>query len=208
MMSHVIDTPSLILASASPRRRYLLERAGLRFRVEPSGIDEGAVPLSEPDTYVAAQARAKALDVARHHPADWVIAADTVVVVDGTILGKPVSQSDAYRTLRRLSGKVHHVYTGTVICCLEADHLFPQTVRTAVQFKTLSDEEIAWYIDTGEPFDKAGAYAIQGIGTFLVKSINGSFTNVVGLPVCEVLEYLIKMGIAHLRRSGAPDPPK
>jgi len=182
----------IILASQSPRRRHLLERAGLRFTVIPSEFDEAAVSASTPDDYVRILAEEKARDIGRKHPDAWVIAADTVVVVDGRILGKPASTPQARDMLRRLSGRTHQVLTGYCICQVSGARMFADTVRTDVLFKTLSEEEIEWYIQTGEPFDKAGAYAIQGIGTFLVKRINGSYTNVVGLPVCEVIEILIR----------------
>jgi septum formation protein len=182
----------IILASQSPRRRYLLERAGLRFTVIPSQIDETSVSAAIPDDYVRGLAVAKAKDIACKHPESWVIGADTVVVTDRRILGKPASNAQARDMLRRLSGRTHQVLTGYCICRMSDERVFADTVRTDVLFKTLSNEEIEWYIQTGEPFDKAGAYAIQGIGTFLVKSINGSYTNVVGLPVCEVLEFLIR----------------
>jgi septum formation protein len=182
----------IILASQSPRRRYLLERAGLQFAVIPSRLDEASVTAASPDDYVRELAQAKAMDVARMHPESWVIGADTVVVADGCILGKPASTAQARDMLRRLSGRMHQVLTGFCICRLSGGRLFADVVRTDVLFKTLTDDEIEWYIQTGEPFDKAGAYAIQGIGTFLVKRINGSYTNVVGLPVCEVVEILIR----------------
>jgi len=182
----------IILASQSPRRRYLLERAGLRFAVMPSRLDEASVTAATPDDYVRELAQAKAMDIARMHPESWVIGADTVVVADGRILGKPASTAQARDMLRRLSGRMHQVLTGFCICRLSGERVFTDVVRTDVLFKTLTDDEIEWYIQTGEPFDKAGAYAIQGIGTFLVKRINGSYTNVVGLPVCEVVEFLIQ----------------
>ncbi|MGE5257729.1 MAG: Maf family protein [Hyphomicrobiales bacterium] len=182
----------IILASQSPRRRHLLERAGLRFAVVPSEFDEATVSASTPDDYVRSLAEEKARDVGRKHPDAWVIGADTVVVVEGLILGKPASTPEARDMLRRLSGRIHQVLTGYCICRMSDARLFADTVRTDVLFKALSDDEIEWYLQTGEPFDKAGAYAIQGIGTFLVRSINGSYTNVVGLPVCEVVEILIR----------------
>jgi septum formation protein len=182
----------IILASQSPRRRYLLERAGLEFAVIPSRLDEASVNAETADDYVRELAQAKAMDIARMHPDSWIIGADTVVVAEGRILGKPDSTAQARDMLRRLSGRMHQVLTGYCICRLTGNRLFSDVVRTDVLFKTLTDDEIEWYIRTGEPFDKAGAYAIQGIGTFLVKRINGSYTNVVGLPVCEVVEFLIR----------------
>jgi septum formation protein len=182
----------IILASQSPRRRHLLERTGLRFAVIPSEFDEASVSASTPDDYVRSLAEEKACDVGRKHPDAWVIGADTVVVVDGRILGKPASAPEARDMLRRLSGRTHQVLTGYCICRMSDARLFADAVCTDVLFKALSDDEIEWYIQTGEPFDKAGAYAIQGIGAFLVRRIYGSYSNVVGLPVCEVVEILIR----------------
>ncbi len=197
-MKQSSDNPVLILASKSPRRRYLLNQAGLLFSVIPSSIDECAVPLSSPETYVRVLAEAKANDVSKKYPQSWIIGADTIVLIDSTILGKPSSRAEARTMLKRLSGNTHQVLTGYCICCRAKERCFSETVKTKVLFKNLTDEEIEWYIHTKEPFDKAGAYAIQGLGTFLVKSINGSYTNVVGLPVCEVIEFLIKEGVIGL----------
>ena len=198
-MKKSLDKPRLILASKSPRRSYLLDQAGLTFTVIPSSFDENSVSLSTPETYVKTLAEAKADDVSKSYPESWVIGADTIVVIDGIILGKPDSKEQARAMLKRLSGKTHHVYTGYCICCRAKKRVFSNTVKTDVLFKNLADNEIEWYINTSEPFDKAGAYAIQGLGTFIVKSINGSYTNVVGLPVCEVIEFLIQEDITDLK---------
>lgn len=184
--------PRLILASKSPRRRYLLRQAGLAFTVIPGNFDESTVPLSSPPEHVRKLAEAKATDIARQYPHSWVIGADTLVSIGDRILGKPVSNSDARDMLQRLSDRIHQVYTGYCICRWSENRLYSDTVKTDVRFKALTADEIDWYIQTREPFDKAGAYAIQGLGTFLVKSINGSYTNVVGLPICEVIEFLIR----------------
>jgi len=151
--------------------------------------------MSDPAVYVRTLAESKAIDISEKHPDSWVIGADTIVLIEHRILGKPDSKDAARDMLRRLSGKSHQVFTGFCICRKREDRLFSDTVKTDVRFKNLSDREIEWYIQTGEPFDKAGAYGIQGIGSFLVKSINGSYTNVVGLPVCEVIDFLIKEGV-------------
>ena len=151
--------------------------------------------MSDPDSYVSKLAKSKAFDISARHPDAWVIGADTIVLIDNTILGKPGSNAQARSMLKQLSGKTHQVLTGYCICCKNKNTVFSETAKTDVHFKSLSDAEIDWYIQTGEPFDKAGAYAIQGIGTFLVKRINGSYTNVVGLPVCEVIEFLMQSGI-------------
>jgi septum formation protein len=188
----------LILASKSPRRRYLLEQAGLEFDVIPSDIDESTITLDTPDMYVQLLAKAKAAEIARRFPDRWVIGADTIVLIDRQILGKPDGKTAARKMLHRLSGQTHQVFTGFAICCLGLSRIHTEAVCTDVTFKALSPGEIEWYIHTDEPFDKAGAYAIQGLGTFLVKSIRGSYTNVVGLPVCEVIGYLISEGIIEL----------
>jgi septum formation protein len=185
----------LILASKSPRRQYLLKQAGVSFAVIPSLFDESTIPMSPPETYVKLLAEKKAADVSRKYPASWVIGADTIVQIDGDILGKPASKNEARRMIALLSGQTHQVFTGVAIRCESRQKYFSDIFRTDVQFKNLTEDEIEWYIQTDEPFDKAGAYAIQGLGTFLVKRIDGSYTNVVGLPVCEVIEYLISEGV-------------
>jgi nucleoside triphosphate pyrophosphatase len=198
VMQELNDKSPIILASKSPRRRYLLTQAGITFSVVPSRIDESSVPISLPEQYVRDLAEAKANDVARIFPDKWIIGADTIVLIDNMILGKPKSRDDARNMLKRLSGETHQVFTGFAISCTARERLFSETVVTDVLFKELSDDEIEWYVHTKEPFDKAGAYAIQGLGTFLVKRINGSYTNVVGLPVCEVIEFLIREGVVRL----------
>ncbi len=194
-MKNSSNDPVLILASKSPRRQYLLKQAGLSFSVIPSSIDETSVPVSSPETYVKVLSEAKAENVSIKYPEKWVIGADTIVLKDDAILGKPDSKAQARAMLKQLSGQTHQVLTGYAICCKSKNRKYSETVETQVLFKSLTDKEIEWYINTKEPFDKAGAYAIQGLGTFLVKSINGSYTNVVGLPVCEVVEFLIKEGV-------------
>ncbi len=164
----------------------------------PSLVDESAIEVCAPETYARKLAEAKAADIADQHPGSWVLGADTIVVINGDILGKPESEKDARRMLAQLSGQTHAVITGFAILCAAESHRYVEAIRTEVTFKSLGDEEIEWYIRTGEPFDKAGAYAIQGIGTFLVRSIQGSYTNVVGLPVCEVVEYLLRQGVVKI----------
>lgn len=189
------NEPNLILASQSPRRLYLLEQAGLTFSVIPSGFDEDSIQPVKPAEMVITLAEAKANEVAVQHPEAWVIGADTIVTIGNSILGKPGNPDDAKQMLKQLSGQTHLVLTGFAIVCKKKQVSISDAVETEVTFKELTDEEIEWYIQTGEPFDKAGAYAIQGLGTFLVQRINGSYTNVVGLPVCEVIEILIKMNV-------------
>lgn len=203
-MLNNIQNTKLILASKSPRRKYLLEQAGIKFEVIPSQFDENAMPLKTPDLYVQALSQAKAEEVALKYPGQWVIGADTIVLIDGQILGKPNGKDAARSMLEQLSGQTHQVYTGFTICCVEKNKTHTDAICTDVTFKELSPHEIEWYIHTDEPFDKAGAYAIQGLGTFLVKSIKGSYTNVVGLPVCEVIEHLIQEGVLQLYHNNNP----
>ena len=187
----------LILASKSPRRSALLRQAGLSFKVIPSHIDEALVPRAQtsPAEYVLKLAEAKAGDVSKKHPDCWVIGADTIVLLENDILGKPRSKNEARRMLMRLSGKTHQVLTGYAISHGAGGRLFSETVTTLVHFKELAEKEIEWYIHTTEPYDKAGGYAIQELGTFLVKRISGSYTNVVGLPVCEVIDFFYREGL-------------
>jgi septum formation protein len=189
------DDHRLILASNSPRRRDLLTQAGLKFSVIPSEVDERKVAQSDPDMLVRSLAASKANEIARTHPDSWVIGADTIVVIANQILGKPDSVAAAREMLKRLSGNIHQVFTGYCVCCKRKERFFTGAVKTDVYFKSLSNAEIEWYIQTDEPFDKAGGYGIQGMGSVLVKSIKGSYTNVVGLPVCEIVDFLIKEGV-------------
>lgn len=191
-MNLTLEKDRLILASISPRRKYLLEQAGIDFEVIPSAVNERSAPLDQPRRYTAGLSLAKARDVAGRHPGRWVLGADTIVAIDDQILGKPRTRDSARSMLEQLSGQTHQVYTGFSICHRDGIAHHTDVVATDVTFKSLSKDEIDWYIHTDEPFDKAGAYAIQGLGTFLVRRINGSYTNVVGLPVCEVIEYLLR----------------
>jgi septum formation protein len=203
-MLNNIQHTKLILASKSPRRKYLLEQAGIEFDVIPSRFDENSMALRKPDLYVQALSQAKAEDVALKYPDRWVIGADTIVLIDDQILGKPDGTDAARSMLGQLSGQTHQVYTGFTIRCIKRNKTFTDAICTEVTFKELSSNEIEWYIHTNEPFDKAGAYAIQGLGTFLVKAINGSYTNVVGLPVCEVIEHLIQEGVLQMHHNNNP----
>ncbi len=189
----------IILASQSPRRKYLLEQAGIRFEVIPADIEEEPIKGESPENYVKRLSHEKAMHIAKKHPGKWVIGADTVVVIGGALLEKPGSIDDARSMLQQLSDSTHTVYTGYTLSLISSngsgDRWLTRSVKTDVLFKKLTQREIEWYISTDEPFDKAGAYAIQGLGTFLVKSIHGSYTNVVGLPVCEVIEDLMAESI-------------
>lgn len=183
---------SLVLASASPRRRDLLGQLGLRFTVAAADLDETPRPNEPPEAYVLRLAREKAQAVAGRFPGAWVLAADTTVVLGTELLGKPRDEAEARDMLSRLSGRTHEVHTGVAVSGRADEAL---VVRTRVTFRTLSAGEIAWYAGTGEPLDKAGAYAIQGKGGFLVAGIEGSPTNVIGLPLVETLALLTRAGV-------------
>lgn len=184
----------LILASASPRRRELLTMLGLDFKVVPAVGEEASVSGKTPAEAVLALSLAKAEEVeklcARE---DTVIAADTVVFLDGEILGKPSDREDAFRMLSRLSGREHEVYTGVTV--IRDGNTVSEYERTAVYFRGLTEREIDSYIATGEPMDKAGAYGAQGIGSLFVERIDGDFFNVMGLPLCRLSKILSGMGV-------------
>ncbi len=184
----------LILASRSPRRNELLKQMGFDFEVIPSRVTENFVQTESPEEHVIRLAEAKARDVARKNPNRWVVAADTIVYINESILGKPKDREEAVEMLRRLSGQEHWVLTGFFVCHLEKRKSDKEAVQTAVKVKGLTPDEIEWYVQTGEPFDKAGGYAIQGMGSFMIESIRGSYTNVVGLPLCELIQMLNRLG--------------
>ncbi len=190
----IIQEP-IILASKSPRRKELLEQAGLTLEIFAADIDEESIPLSAPKDYVKALSRIKADHIAKSRPDHWVIGADTIVVIDDIILGKPKSRDEAVHMLNTLSNRDHCVFTGFTICCHKKKKSITKSIETTVFFKQLSLGEIQWYAATNEPYDKAGGYGIQGIGAFLVRKINGSYSNVVGLPICEVMETLSSLSI-------------
>ncbi|WP_338278908.1 Maf family protein [Corallococcus caeni] len=185
-------TALFVLASASPRRKDLLAQLGLRFTVAAADIDETPMAGEIARNYVHRLAVEKARTVATRHPDAWVLAADTTVALGSELLGKPRDAAEAREMLTRLSGQVHEVFTGIAVA---GRAQASEVVRTQVTFRALSPEEIAWYADTGEPLDKAGAYAIQGKGGFLVQGIDGSPTNVVGLPLGETLALLGRVGV-------------
>lgn len=185
----------LILASASPRRRELLSHLGYPFEVIVSAIEEKRQSHEEPEAYVLRNAREKAAAVLLTQAAPescLVIGSDTIGVMDGHVLEKPCDAADAKRMLGLMAGRSHEVLTGLAVAqgrgtALRIEQI---VVRTSVQFKSLSEREIAYYVATGEPLDKAGAYGIQGIGGFMVESIDGSYSNVVGLPLVELTALL------------------
>jgi nucleoside triphosphate pyrophosphatase len=187
----IIAVDRLILASNSPRRRELLQNAGFEFDVRPGGIEEIRLPGEPPEEFARRLARDKALDVAaRSSPSSLVLGADTVVAINGEILEKPVDAADAARMLHTLSGRTHRVITGVCIVRAPATVLAWTHETTSVAFRNLTDDEIEDYIASGEPFDKAGGYAIQGLASRFVPRIEGCYFNVVGLPIPRVYEIL------------------
>jgi septum formation protein len=183
-----------ILASKSPRRSEMLIKLGLNLDVIPSGVEETPIPEETPREHVLRLAEAKAVDIGSRYPDQWIISADTIVLINGSILGKPRSEGEALEMLGRLSGQEHFVLTGFSVRHFGKGKGGHQAVETAVKVKTLQPAEMKWYVNTGEPFDKAGGYAIQGVGAFMIESIRGSYTNVVGLPLCELVEMLTRLG--------------
>jgi septum formation protein len=186
------DNP-LVLASASPRRKQLLRQIGIPFRTITSRVRED--PLSrDPVANARLLAQAKAHAVVEIFESGWILGADTIVALGREDLGKPANDDEAFAMLRQLSGREHRVITG--FCLLDSDSkkAYSEAVVTRVTFKALTNKEISGYIATGEPFGKAGSYGIQGIGAFLVKSISGSYTNVVGLPLCALVNALLTHG--------------
>jgi len=178
----------LVLASASPRRHELLRSAGIRFEVQPAHIPEDPLPNETAKDCAERLAREKALAIAQKRPNDALLGADTVVVVDNQILGKPVDAADAARMLRLLSGRTHEVITG--VCLVVADRCSVASETTTVEMSAIFASEIDAYVATGEPMDKAGAYAIQGIASRWILRIEGDYSNVVGLPVALVYRML------------------
>ena len=177
-----------ILASASPRRRELFGMISKDFRIVPSTAEETAPDGIAAENLPERLARLKAGDIAAKYPFDTVIGADTVVILDGKVFGKPENKEDAVKMLKALSGKKHKVVTGCAVCKNGACRSFSSV--TEVEFYPLDDREISDYVATGEPLDKAGAYGIQGRGALFVKSINGDYFNVVGLPVAALRRFI------------------
>ncbi len=178
----------LTLASQSPRRRELLAQLGVGLEIRPAHTDEAPLPGESAAGYV----RRLASEKARAIPGETVLGADTTVVLDGAILGKPADEADAHRMLRALAGRRHEVVTG--VCVRRGEREESIVVSTAVQLVALTEEQIAWYVATGEPLDKAGAYAVQGIAGAFVSEVQGSISNVVGLPLTETVTLLGAVG--------------
>ncbi|HEX4209916.1 MAG TPA: Maf family protein [Candidatus Binataceae bacterium] len=189
-----ISAPTLILASGSPRRRDLLTAAGIRFVIHESNIDEIRREGEGAIVFALRMAHEKALSVARRYPRELILAADTIVELDDLVLGKPVDAADARRILRLLSNRTHRVVTAYAVA---RDGMISEAapVISRVTFRALGDDEIEHYLATGEPFDKAGAYGIQGMGADFIAAVEGDRSNVMGLPVAEVLAALARHGV-------------
>ena len=191
-MLSVAPSKKIILASTSPRRKDLLAMCGIQFDVVPSDVNEDEFPNEDAPALVERLSFAKAEVIAKLYPNDFVIGADTTVAVKDRILGKPNTAAEAISMLQLLRGKTHTVWGGFTILC--GDRRATELCKTQVTFRDLSDQEIAAYVKTGEPMDKAGSYGAQGIGASFILKIEGSYTNVVGLPLAECLSALMKIG--------------
>jgi septum formation protein len=193
-----IVSSELILASSSPRRRELLSSLEVPFRVCPAQVQEIPHLHEAPRDFAVRAAEDKALTVGEAYPQAVVIGADTIVAIDKQILGKPRDKDDARRMLELLANREHAVITGYAIVKVAAGKKAAGFAETRVKISPLAEREITWYINTGEPFDKAGGYAIQGKGAFMVEWIAGSYTNVVGFPLFQVVKVLKEMGVADI----------
>jgi septum formation protein len=193
-------TSPLVLGSASPRRRDILAGLGIPLRIAPANVPEVELPNESPLAYIERIVLEKlrgSAEALAEGPGAAVLVADTIVVLDGEVLGKPSDVADAARLLGRLAGRTHRVFTRYAVAPAEApsEPIAARTVESSVTLRAASQGELEGYARTGEGLDKAGAYAIQGIGAFLVARIEGSYTNVVGLPACEVVEDLLRTGL-------------
>ena len=195
-LEHTAILGPLILASASPRRAQWLEAMRIPFEKQAPEVDETALLDEPPEDMVLRLAETKSEVVARRHPGRWVLAADTTVALDEHVLGKPTDEHDAVRMLMLLQNRVHQVHTGL---CLQRDREIHSFVDTAeVTFRPLTQAQAHWYVGTGEPMDKAGSYAIQGIGALFVREVKGSFATVMGLPVERLSQTLDGLGLLGL----------
>lgn len=194
----------IILASASPRRQKLLANIGLKFEVEPSYLEEAIAPGLSPGEAAKSLSLAKAKLVAKNHPDALVIAADTFGVLKGKLLGKPHTPAEARQMLQTLSGKSHSVITGFTIIDTQTNRVVSKAVETKVYIKKLTPDEIDAYVRSGEPLDKAGAYAIQGLGSVVVEKIEGDYFNVIGLPLSALAESLKEFGVQVLCAADSP----
>jgi len=185
----------VILASQSPRRRELLSLVGIEHEVQPADIDESPWPDEAPVPHTERLARAKAQVIAARAPDALVIAADTIVVIDGALLGKPAGISEARAMLRQLSGRTHEVCTAMAVA--QGERVESAVVRVSVRFRALDEDTIARYVNTGEPMDKAGAYGIQGYGATMVEHIEGDYFAVMGLSLVTVVQLAERMGVRY-----------
>jgi septum formation protein len=193
--------PKWILASASPRRREILRRLGLQFRIDPSGIREPErKPGESPSRYVARIARLKAENAGKRHKSGLVLSTDTIVVVGNRILGKPETRAEARDMLKRLSDRWHEVFSGICLLDCEPGRIYSAASRTRVHFRRLEPKEIQWYLKTGEYRDKAGAYGIQGCASLFIDRIEGCYFNIVGFPVAVFVKLCRKAEIDLLRK--------
>src|SRR3989304_4052861 len=189
------NVKAIILASASPRRKELLERIGLKFEVEPSNYEEGISSELGPHELAKSLSLEKAKLVAQNHKNTLVIAADTFIVFESRILGKPRTETEAKEMLKTMNGKPHSVITGFTIIDTDSNKALSRSVETKVHLRQLSSNEIDAYVRSKEPLDKAGAYAIQGLGAVIVEKIEGDFFNVIGLPLSALTESLKEFGV-------------
>lgn len=188
-------TGKFILASASPRRIELLRLMGLTFDIIPSDVDETFPEGEDPRSHVLRLSAEKARSVSMRYPDAWVMGADTIVVINSDVLGKPQTTADAREMLGKLSGQTHIVFTGFTVMNTGKNVLISNAVDSSVRFRDIPEDEMAWYTASKEPYDKAGGYAVQGMGAFFIREIHGSYTNVMGLPLCEVVDVLKRIGV-------------
>lgn len=193
-MADITISGKLILASASPRRIELLTLMGLQFDAIPGDVDETFLKSETPREQVMRLSEEKARSVSIHHPNAWVMGADTIVAINGEVLGKPRTPEEAKEMLGKLSGQTHTVYTGFTLMQKSADIVICEAVDSSVRFRRIPEDEMSWYVALEEPYDKAGGYAVQGMGAFFIREICGSYTNVMGLPLCEVVDVLKRVG--------------
>jgi septum formation protein len=194
-MANVTLSGRLILASASPRRIELLNLMGLQFDVIPGDVDESFFNGETPKEHVLRLSGEKAEKISTLHPDAWVMGADTIVIINGEFLGKPRTADEAKEMLGKLSGQTHTVFTGFTLMKKSAGIAISEAVDSSVRFRNIPEDEKAWYIALEEPYDKAGGYAVQGMGAFFIREICGSYTNVMGLPLCEVVDVLKSVGV-------------
>jgi septum formation protein len=188
-----------VLASSSPRRRELLSMIGIDFDIVPSDVPEEHRAGERANDYVARLSQDKAEAIALQRRSDWVIAADTTVLLGDQLLEKPKDPADAARMISLIAGKTHFVYTGVTLQNVDAGYRETRVAETEVAILPLSSQDVQWYVDTGEPLGKAGAYAAQGIGAMFIDSIRGSYTNVVGLPLALLFQMMRNAGIDPLK---------